>query len=379
MPWPIQTAKNIAANIAGSIEAGILRAKPTVDAIALSRAVRSVKGVFAQIGRAFALELREAHDHIAWWGRQYFVDTAEDEFVLRHASIWAVNQRGPVHALGRVLVEGAAGTPLPVGLNLSASNAVIYVTTATATIAVDGTIDVPATAQLGGTAGNLETGVQLTTVTPFPEISKVTVSSAFVGGADEETPAELQEATLQRIRQPPHGGAAFDYPVWIADQFSTKAVSVVPGWIGRGSVGIVVAMKNADGSARVPSADELAAMLAYLGPLNSQTGLRPVTANVVVVSCTLRPLTLDIRLRPDTVLTRAAVTDAWARFVATIGDEDDDRNAGPIGARIEPSRISEALSAASGEYAHDLISPAAPFTLDRVEFPTAGTITWEPA
>ncbi len=379
MPWPIQTAKNIAASIAGSIEAGILLARPVTDPLGLSRAVRSAKGVLSQIGRAIALELRETHDHIAWWGRQYFVDTAEQEFVLRHASIWNVAQRAQVQALGRVLIEGVAGTPLPLGLNLSASNAVIYVTTSTATIGVDGTVDVTATAQVGGSAGNLEAAIQLTTVTPFPEISKVTVSSAFVGGADEETPAELQDATLQRIRQPPHGGAAFDYPVWIGARFSVKAVSVVPAWIGRGSVGIVVAMKDADGLPRVPSTDELAAMLAYLGPLNSQTGLRPVTANVVVVPAALQPLTLDIRLRPDTLLTRAAVTDAWTRFVATIGDEDDDQNESPIGARIEPSRIAEALSAASGEYAHDLISPAAPFTLDRVEYPTAGAITWEPA
>ena len=117
----------------------------------------------------------------------------------------------------------------------------------------------------------------------------------------------------------------------------------------------------------------------HLGGVGSQTGARPVTARVIVVPGVLRTLTITVRLRPDTVITRAAVTDAWQRFVATIGDEEDTQNASPIGAVVEPSRISEAISAASGEYAHDLDLPAARFTLERTEFPVAGAITFEDA
>ena len=205
----------------------------------------------------------------------------------------------------------------------------------------------------------------------------MTVASAFVGGTGEQTPAELQAATLQRIRQPPHGGAGFDYAPWVGSVVAAKAVAVIPEWIGRGSLGIVVVAKNDDGTARAPSQAELDAILAYLGPSNSQSGVRPVTARVVIVPAVLETLTLRVRLRPDTVITRNAVIDAWTRFVATIGDADDAQNESPIGATIEPSRISEAISAASGEYAHDLISPAASFTLDRTHFPIAGDITFE--
>jgi uncharacterized phage protein gp47/JayE len=127
---------------------------------------------------------------------------------------------------------------------------------------------------------------------------------------------------------------------------------------------------------KAPTAGELAAMLAYLGAPGSSTGLRPVTANVVMVPATIHPLLITVRVRPDTVATRGAVTEAYQRFVATIGDAEDTQNTGPIGARIEPSRISEALSAAAGEYAHDLIAPAAPFTLDRDHYPVPGAITF---
>ncbi len=91
----------------------------------------------------------------------------------------------------------------------------------------------------------------------------------------------------------------------------------------------------------------------------------------------LTPVPLTIRLRPDTVLIRAAVTEAFARYIATLGDEEDEENESPIGALIEPSRISEAISAASGEYAHDLLVPAAPYSLDPTHYAVAGTITFE--
>ncbi|ARQ59178.1 Baseplate J family protein [Rhizobium sophoriradicis] len=379
MPWPIPTAKAIAAKIAGSLEVALLRIRPGADPADVSRAVRSAYGVFSQIGRAFSLELREVHDHLAWWGRQYFPDTAEEEFIFRHAGIWGVEQRGATKAVGSILIEGVAGTPLPSLLQFSASNAVIYQTTAATAIGAGGTVTVAAAAVAAGTAGNLESGVQVTVVTPFPEISKATSAAAFVGGADEATPAEIQASTLERIRQPPHGGAAFDYPTWVAQVASIKAVGVIEDWIGRGSVGIVVLMKNDDGTARVPSSAEIDVIQEHLGGVGSQTGTRPVTARVIVVPGVLRTLAITVRLRPDTVITRAAVTDAWQRFVATIGDEEDTQNASPIGAVIEPSRISEAISAAAGEYAHDLDLPAARFTLERTEYPVAGPITFEDA
>ncbi|MGN6777563.1 baseplate J/gp47 family protein [Rhizobium sp.] len=376
MPWPVQTAKVIVAKMAGSLEAGLLTIRPNLSAVAVSRAVRSARGVFAQILRAIGLEVRELYDHQSWLGRQMFVDTAEDEYVLRHASIWGVNQRGARKSVGAVLIEGVAGTPLPAGVELSSSNAVIYLTTAAATIASNGAVIVPAEAVEAGDSGNLEAGILLSTVNAFPTISRVTVSAAFVGGTAEEGIEELRSATQMRIRQPPHGGAAFDYVTWVSEQFSVRAVAVVPSWIGAGSVGVVVIMKDDDGTPRAPSDAELAAIGNYLGPLNSQTGVRPVTANVIPVAGVLQTIAPAVRLRPDTTVTRAAVQEAWTRFVLTIGDEDDEQNESPIGARIEPSRISEAISAASGEYAHDLVQPSAPFTLDRKNYPIAGAINF---
>lgn len=377
MPWPVPSAKTIAERIASAMEFSISIVRPLVDPLAISRAVRSARGMLAMISRAVALEAREIHDHVAWWGRQYFVDTAEDEFVQRHADIWGIVARPATFAVGKVDIEGAAGTPIPADLEIASSDGTIFKTTETAIIGPNGGAAISVIASVAGPAGNLEAGIRLRTVTAFPEINRIAVGAeGFAGGAEAETPAELADATMAYIRQRPHGGAGFDYPTWLREKFAVRAVKPETDWIGRGSVGVIVAMKDGT-SARTPTESEMAEMLSYLGAPGSSSGVRPVTAHVVIVPAEMRAIPITVRVRPDKVATRAAVQEAYAAFIATIGDANDDQNESPIGARIEPSRISEAISAASGEYAHDLISPSAPFTLDPDQYPLPGEITFE--
>ena len=359
------------------MEFSISLVKPLVDPLAISRAVRSARGMLAMIGRAVALEVREIHDHVAWWGRMYFVDTAEDEFVDRHANIWGIAARPATYAVGNINIEGAAGAQLPADLEIAGSDGTIFRTTALAVIPVGGSILVPAKAVAAGPIGNLEAGIRLRTVNAFPEINRITVAEGgFAGGAVAETPAELAAAVMAYIRQRPHGGAGFDYMSWLREQFDVRAVKPITDWVGRGSVGVIVAMKDGT-SARAPTESEMAEQLEYLGAPGSSSGVRPVTAYVVIVPAKMRLIPITVRLRPDGVATRAAVQEAFAAFIATIGDDSDDQNDSPIGALIEPSRISEAISAASGEYAHDLISPSAPFRLERDEYPLPGLVTFE--
>uniref|UniRef100_A0A7C1T7T5 Baseplate J/gp47 family protein n=1 Tax=Agrobacterium albertimagni TaxID=147266 RepID=A0A7C1T7T5_9HYPH len=380
MVWPIPRAQAIFERIAAGVEAGILAIRPDADPRKLSRAVRDRFGVFFQVFASVSPEIRELHDHQAWWARQYMPDSADDETMIRrHAGIWGVDERGTIKAVGAVLIEGAPGTPLPSGIGLSASDGTLFETTSSATISGAGTAVVPAIAVTAGASGNLDAGIQIATVAVVSGVTKVTVSTAFAGGADEMTPEELKASYLQRIREPAHGGAGFDYPTWVREVADALAVKVIPEWIGRGSLAVVVIMRDDDGSARVPTTEEIDRIQAHLGAFGSQLGVRPVTARVIVVAGVLTAVPISVRLRPDTAATRAAVQEAFSRFVATIGDDDDTGNDGPIGATIEPSRVSEAISAAEGEYAHDLSVPAAPYSLAETHYPVPGAITWVPA
>lgn len=377
MVWPVPSAKTIFSRIAAVAEVGLLSIYPQGDVKAISRAVRSARGMFAVIWSAVAPEVRETHDHIAWWARQWMPDSADDEaMILRHASIWGTDPRPAKKAIGSVTIEGVAGTLLASGIVLASSGSSTFITTAGGTIAAGGTVTVTAEAVAAGTAGNLEAGVQLSTVAAYPAISKITVATAFAGGTDDEEPESVQERYLERIREPPMGGSAPDYRAWVGNVASVYAVKVVEDWIGRGSVGLVIALRNDDGTPRVPTELELTAIGNYLGAQGSQTGVRPVTARVTPLAAELVNVPASVRLRPDGALTRAAVQSAFDRFIATIGDDDDMQNESPIGATIEPSRISEAISAADGEYSHDLTIPAARYTLGVKACPVATAITW---
>lgn len=373
MVWSIPTARQIADRLASALEAGLLAAaaaKATViDPIKLSLAVRSSRGVFAQITRATALELREVHDHVAWGARQVFPDICDDDIVPEHGSIWGVERRAAISATGSVLVTGTPATALAAGVQLSSANGVSFVTTSAAIIGPSGVISIPASCTTGGDAGNLATGVQLSDISGIPAITSVVVDSAFVGGVDQQSIEDWRHEILNRIRRPPHGGAAFDYPAWVAEVSNPAAVAVISPWVGNGSIALVIALKDGSG-VRAPSPAELVSIGSHIDTV------RPVTARTIPVAATIRTLTASVRVRPNTVAVQASVTAAWQRFVASIGDEDDTSNQSPIGAVIEISRLSEALSAANGEYAHDLIAPAATFTLGQLEYPVAGALTF---
>lgn len=373
MVWRVPTASQISDRMAGFLETALTQAAGlkgiVLDPVKLSFAVRSARGVFAQLTRAVALELRSVHDHIAYRGRQIFIDQCDDDTVPVHAGIWGVDRRQPIKAVGTVTLTGTPAAVIPSGIQLASSAGISYMTTTSGIIAGGGTVTVAAEAVDGGADGNLASGVRLLVQTVAPDISGAVVASAFSGGADEQEISSWREDVRSRIRRPPHGGAEFDYKTWVADAADIAAVKVAPGWVGNGSVGLIVAMKDPAGP-RAPTPAELSAIQTYVTPL------KPVTAYIVPVAATIRPLTISVQVRPDTALVRAAVIAAWQRFVATLGDEDDASNASPIGAVIERSRLIEAISSASGEYAHDLVSPAATFTLAPAEFPVAGAITF---
>lgn len=377
MPWPIPRAQEIFARMAAFLEQKLSILKPDVDPTAISRSVRSSHGLISLLNRPVALETREIHDHIAYFARQYFPDTAEQEYVERHAAIWGIIPRPASFAMGDVIIEGDAGVTLPEGIEFSTSKGTIIYTTQSAKIDESGSVRISVRSSSSGLVGNLEAGTLLKTVEPFSEIRRALIAApGLSGGTDAESWQELQQRVLERIRQPPHGGAGFDYIEWLTAKFDVRAVSVIPDWIGRGSVGIVVAMKDGN-SGRTPTEDEIKTMMDYIGEPGSPTGVRPVTAHIVIVPARQRILPLRVRVRPYNVATKKAIKEAWEAFILTVGDKNDDFNDSPIGATIECSRISEALSSAAGEYAHDLIEPSTSITLDRTEYPIAGNVIFE--
>ncbi|SIP96402.1 baseplate J/gp47 family protein [Bosea sp. TND4EK4] len=363
MPFPLPSPAEILEPAQAEMEAALIALKPDADPAAIARAVRSEKGLISAHLRTDSLGLFMTHLHLRWWGDQYMPDTAELEQLKRHASIWGVYQREATKAVGYAVFTGVAGTAIPSGLQLRTPGGVLVETSASGAVDGAGLATLALVATAGGTTANTPGGASLPIVTSLagldPQVATLD-AGGLAGGADEETPESLLARLLAVIREPGHGGAAFDYPKWVFNSFAASKVAVVANWVGPGSLGVVVAMGTATAPVE-PTDAELDAIAALLETL------RPVTAEVYVLAYVAKVQPFTIKLTPDTVANRAAVAAALDDFFARESQ---------IGGTLPHSRISEAISSANGEYAHELAIPAGDVVCTPRELATRGAIVW---
>lgn len=363
MPFPLPTPAELTRRLEARMERALQAARPDVAPAAIARAVRTPRGMIAILLRTVAMALYENHLHLRWWGDQYFPDTAEVQLLERHAAIWGIARRPATKAIGRATVTGAAGTAIPAGLVLRGSGQTLYTVAAAVTLDGAGTATLDLVAAEAGSAGNAAADLPLSFVTLVSGLDPQTAivdPEGLAGGAEVESDASLQARVLAKIREPAHGGASFDYPVWIQNVFPAVQVRTLPNWVGPGSVGVVVAMGSA-AAPRAPTTAELDAMAAHLAVE------RPVTAEVIMLAVELLPVPMTLVVAPYEAAVRNAVQAAVSAYFA--------REA-RIGDTLYRSRISEAISAASGEYRHEMTVPAANVAASSTQLPVPGVITW---
>lgn len=362
MPFPISDPATLTRRMEALMEASVREARPNVDPAAIARAVRSPRGMLAIIIRTFVLALYEVHLHLRWWGQQYFPDTAEVEFLIRHASIWGVVRRPPTAAIGRADVEGVPGTLIPAGRLLQGAG-VTYEVIEAEVIGANGDASLDLRASETGTIGNTPAGTPLSFLQPIAGLDAqvaVVDEQGLVGGAPIEPTPSLLARLLAEIQEPAHGGAEFDYPRWVANVFPASQSRAYGDWVGRGSVGVVVAMGTRL-NPRPPTEAELDAIAAEIEIQ------RPVTAQRVIVPAELVAVPLRIVPTPNTIAVQQAIEAATRTFFAAEAT---------IGGTLEFSRLSEAVSSAAGEYSHKIYTPAANITVERHQLAVPGAFTW---
>lgn len=375
MPFSIQTPRELLDQAHADMEAAILRVVAAkgddVSADAVARSVRSPHGMLNAICTVYATGLWGAHQHHRWNGDQLIADTAEFENLRLHAASYDIFPRPATRAIGRVLFEGAPSTAIPQGLRLRAVSGMVYETTESAEIEASGEVLADAQAIEPGTPGNLGAGSVLTLVSPLAGLdpqSATVDEDGLAGGEDAENPQSLLDRYITRKRQAPMGGAAYDYPRWVLEEFPASHVKTVPlqGECRDIAVGVVVAM-GAREDPRVPTAAEIEAISRHLGRINAPQGVRPVTADVRVLPVTIQPLSFRLEVDPDTPGVRNAVVDAIASFMAREAE---------IGERLSYSRLSEAISGAPGERRHFLMEPARDVQPNQTTLLVPGPIQW---
>lgn len=298
MPWATPTLKRVRELVRDEVVSA-RRGAPMIG----NNVLRVVSDAMAALNH---LVLR----YIDWLALQFLPDTAEEEWLDRHGDIWLTNSDGTTGrkmatlASGVVNISGVDGTLIPIGTRLGSISGIQYETLQDVILS-DIPVPVNTRAIDPGIAGNLEEGDTLSVVSAGVDGSAVVVT--MTGGTDTESTDLLRVRVLERIREPPQGGADHDYVRW------TKAVpGVTRAWVyplemGPGTITVRFLMDDlrADNDG-FPLLADIVAVESYLDTV------RPVAVKDLFVVAPLKQR-VDFHIRnlvPDTPAVRSAIEDS---------------------------------------------------------------------
>lgn len=347
MPYPRPTP----AQLAAWFDAEMAAVLPGTD----PRLRRSPEGILSRI---YALGADGLHGHLAWAADQLLADRAEAEQLDRHGAIWGVPRRQASPATFTVTLVGAIGSTIPAGTEFRRADDARFLLAADVTLTVGPGNPGTLTAVAPGVAGRTAAGTPLSPVAPVPGLSSATVvTGGLQGAADAETDDAYRANIIARIQAPPGAGTTADWRRWALAVPGVDRAFVFPGHLGLGSVGVTVL---GPGGA-LPDAALLAAVQAALD------ANRPVTALAVAFVPPAVPVNLTLTIAPDTAAQRAAVLAAITGFFASDLEP---------GVALRLSRLSEAISATTGETWHRITAPAADVVVGSTALATLGSVTF---
>jgi uncharacterized phage protein gp47/JayE len=303
------------------------------------------------------------YGYLDWIAEQILPDKA-DESTLERIAALRLNQprKSAQAASGSVSFTASAGAVLDVDTLLQSSDGRTYKVTAARTTS-NGLNSTTIAALEAGSLGNAEAGMTLIPVQPILGIagnSFNVLAPGLIGGIARESLESLRSRVISSYRIIPHGGSAQDYETWALECPGVTRAWCLGSYLGPGTVGLFI-MRDNDPEP-VPTAAQLAEVQAYIEPL------RPVTAELHVLAPVQVPVTYRLSLTPDTTAVRATV-EAQLRDL-------HNREAG-LGDTLLLTHIAEAISSATGENDHKLLSPIADVAAANNQLLTFGGCVWQ--
>lgn len=312
---------------------------------------------------------------ITYIEKQAFPDTAEDEYLIRWSAIWGVLQKPATYAKFRCAVTGTAGTTIPINTVYRRTDGVEYLTEAAVTLT--GASDkIVLIAVVAGLTGEVALSDQINILSPIAGLgSTAIVDLIVIEPEDIEDLESLRARLVDRIQNPPSGGAATDYLQW-----ALAVPGITRSWVGPQALGpgtVVVYVVNDADNPITPTLAKRTEVFNYIETL------RPVTANVSVVAPTLLAINMTIQIKPNTAAVQAAIitelNDLIYRDAALSGAY---KSPGVLHTgKILLSRIDEAISIALNENDHKvtLINGLAPADVTPAtgQLAILGVITWQ--
>ena len=298
--------------------------------------------------------------HQTWITRQIFPDTADTDYLERHAALRGITRRAATRAGGTATLAGTAGARLAAGAQIKLGNR-FYATTAEATIGSDLSARVPIVASEAGEQGNCDTTAGQLMAASAGISSDVMLSAT--GGTDAENDASLLSRLLERIRRPPAGGNWHDYKNWALSVDGVSSAYVYPLRRGLGTVDVAITSAN-----QLPSAETLAAVQNYID------AVRPVTAkNVRVLAPDITQVDVRVRVKlagADWAAAQREIGAALAAYFDALTPADD----------VVVSQLEAVISNVAGVVDRVLLAPRENLhadTVSKIEWFKLGSLNME--
>lgn len=326
-----------------------------------SQATRLRRSWVEIFSRVLSGSVHLLYGYIAWGIDQMFADTAEDEALARKAAIYGIYRNPPQVASGSIHLKGNAGLSVEAGTVFSRSDAWRFETVTTVELSgSEPTTTVEVRSLLAGMNGNTEPGTILKIESPLfglDEEATVDTLDPIAFGADREDLESLRSRYLERVQNPPQGGAKSDYFIWAREVPNVGTVRVYgpddislvqdgnPGPITPpvGEVWVYFSEANLD---TTPSADRVKQVKDHI-----KTRM-PVTATVQVFGLKKVPLAFNIIAEPSRGFTRNQM-----REDITAALQDLVERVAKPGGTIYLSQIDETISRSASEAFHTLVLP----------------------
>lgn len=293
--------------------------------------------------------------YLDWLSLQLMPDTAEAEWLDRHGQIWIVNADGslgrknPTLASGTVAYTGTAGVFIPEGDEVVGPTGANYETLESGTLGAE-PIELAVRALDPGVDGNLPAGTALAQAVPLSGVESVTVVD-LRGGTEMETTEELRARVLARIRQPPMGGAAYDYEHWAMAIPSVTRAWCAPREMGMGTVTVrfMCDALRADQQG-IPTADDIEIVREHLDLV------RPVAVRDFFVEAPVpEPIDFGLTLGKDSIVLRNQVAVSCAAMIAEKAQPAHHVNGELVPATaIKAAWISEAINRVTDDFVLDM-------------------------
>lgn len=357
---------------------------PRMSAVAVSQAVETAYqqsgSTLLELGLGQANEWRTIDQEVMRLFAAHINDLSREAFpwtAVGTADEWgalfntfkkeASSARGPIE------LSGTDGVAVPIN-SVVQVGAIQYRVTGGQSV-VGGKVSLDVVALQPGLQGNAVAGTNVNLVSPIVGIDAqgVVGAAGIVGGADEEDFYEFRNRTVNGLRVAPGGGNDDDYVRWALEVPGVTRAWVDPHGNGDGTVVVRFMMDNAysDG---IPQGSDEEAVLAYLRRHFDEGVGRYVgypvhmDGKVYAWAPIAKPLQFQISgLDPVTDAVKSAIE---AQLIDLI------RREGKPGASLHPSWCWEAISLATGERRHTLVTPSEPFETARGEIVTYGGVSY---